>query len=261
MSLRISNFVLTTASVLMLFLGFVYFLAESGKSQGPVGDPHKDTPCSNGHQLVAKVGDAGFSRDDLNKSCRKCHQNALLQISDSRLSFHSDISRPCLDCHFFHKKSVISARGHEFELDIEKASQKTLCLSCHGANQDIGLLSPGHREAAKIYHSDPKFLYGLSPSQTCLLCHSEDARIDNNLVNATHVPRFSEHSNHPVGIEINRHGANSKMIMRDKIDPRLQFLNNKIECQTCHSLTSTKKGLLAGFDSTNDLCRGCHLVG
>ncbi len=260
MSPRVYRIVSTLISTLSLFFGFLYFCAESGKSQSPSDDPHKGASCSDCHELVAKVGGVGFSRDDLNRKCSQCHQYAMLQKSDRGLGFHGDPERPCLDCHSFHRSSTINARGREFVVDDGKKLQPVLCPSCHAANQNINLLSPGHREAAKIYHSDPKFTYGLSPSQTCLLCHSEESRINQELAGIGYIPRFSEHSNHPVGIEIGSQSGGSKMIMRDKIDSRLQLLNDKVECQTCHSLISRQKNLLAGFESTNDLCRGCHLI-
>jgi hypothetical protein len=121
------------------------------------------------------------------------------------------------------------------------------------------MLSEGHRAAAGLFHSDYKMLAGLSPSEACMICHSDQARSE---IPATlplsSIPTFERHGTHPTGGEIvlGRQLANSRI--RTSLDPDIQLFGGRIECQTCHSLSSgTQFHLIAGTDSTS-LCHKCH---
>jgi predicted CXXCH cytochrome family protein len=51
----------------------------------------------------------------------------------------------------------------------------------------------------------------------------------------------------------------SEDVAQEEIDSHLVLYNNRIECQTCHSLTSNKNNLIAGFSDSSELCTGCHV--
>ena len=46
--------------------------------------------------------------------------------------------------------------------------------------------------------------------------------------------------------------------IRQTLDERIELFDGRIECQTCHSMASQTKYLLADFESATALCQGCH---
>ncbi len=143
---------------------------------------------------------------------------------------------------------------------MSPSTGKALCVGCHNPSGALSNLSPGHVLAAKIFHSNADELKGLNASQACMICHSENRSVQIDGNTSVAAPQFNERHTHPLGeISYDYVGSQGTRI-RPKIDSRLQIINNRIDCETCHSLGSTTKYRLAGFENTQDLCAGCHLV-
>jgi hypothetical protein len=231
--------------------------AESSDHELPKNtSAHGRAECSTCHQVVASIGSTQPILTSV-QQCRTCHDPARLTTNKFLAeSFHQDPSRPCRDCHSFHESSTISATGTEFR--FSQSTGMALCVSCHSGNGSLSSLSEGHLIAAKLYHSNADVLSGLTASEACLVCHSENrtVQIDGLVVSA--IPQFSERHMHPLG-EIKSTGLmrNGTMI-RPTIDARLHLFNNRIECQTCHQLTANTRYCLASFESREELCKGCH---
>lgn len=218
---------------------------------------HKALNCSQCHQVVASIGST-FPGPSPIKQCRTCHSTSSLVQSDLGRIFHSSPERACSDCHSFHHTSAINAAGREFRFST--SSGRALCTACHTGRGDLANLSPGHELAAKLFHSNSEQLTRLTASQACMTCHSENRTVQLDGVSLLSTPQFSDRHTHPLGeVSFSKVGSQGTTI-RKNIDPRLHLFGNRIECQTCHDLTSQSKYLLAGFDSPTALCNGCHLT-
>jgi len=144
------------------------------------------------------------------------------------------------------------------QLQAPGAMNTPVCLSCHDSRGDLASLSPAHRKAAQLYHAQAAQLQNVSPSQTCLNCHSNQSSSSWQDQTDGAVIAFSEHASHPFGIRVvPGAGDSSNWIARD-IDPRLPLFDGRIECQTCHLLTAANDELMIPFPTKYDLCKGCH---
>ncbi|MFQ6008485.1 MAG: hypothetical protein ACE5K8_05970 [Candidatus Zixiibacteriota bacterium] len=130
---------------------------------------------------------------------------------------------------------------------------------------NLSSLSPGHVKAAKLYHSDFIYLSHLSPSEMCLICHSTDrATVVNDTFFASmfsqeaYVPTVDPHGSHPIGQIVRPGSSELGDRMRMDIDSRLLLPGGRIECITCHSLSTTNDFRADGFVTQNELCRACH---
>ncbi len=188
--------------------------------------------------------------------CRACHPAAAR--GDAALSaFHAEVGRDCLDCHVFHAPQEIRAGALVFRFTHGDAAARSLCRSCHAPGGDLAALSDGHRAAAAVYHADSSRLAGLTPSQSCLLCHGDAGGDAAALRLVDAAPRFAEHASHPYGVAA-RSGGSGGFPVKPRIDARLELFDGRIECQTCHSLSAGTADLLVAFDGTDGLCLGCH---
>ena len=203
--------------------------------------------CHAGGGAVAVSGDV---------ACRDCHHAEALGAA-SRLSFHDRPGRSCLDCHAFHDPAQIRAGAAVFGFAHGEASARALCRSCHAAGSDLASLGDGHRAAAAVYHADASRLAGLTPSQSCLLCHGESGGEAAAQQLAAVAPRFAEHASHPYGVAA-RSGGGGGFPVRPRIDARLELFDGRVECQTCHSLAGGADDLLVALDGPDGLCLGCH---
>lgn len=245
------------ALAVLIFAAVGVVAQGEGHDSGVPTATHPKLDCSRCHQVVASIGSMQPAPSPINQ-CRTCHTSSSLVTADLGQAFHADNSRACSDCHSFHKTSRISASGSEFNLS--PASGKALCSGCHSATGDLAQLSPGHRMAAKIFHSNADELRGLNASQACMICHSENRKVQIDGNSSIEAPRFSERHTHPLGeISSEKTGEQGTRI-REQIDSRLHLFNNRIECQTCHSLGSTSRYRLVAFDTPSELCAGCHLI-
>jgi predicted CXXCH cytochrome family protein len=220
--------------------------------------PHELADCAMCHVAVASVDGESIPVIDPSTKCRTCHVR-LDEFDSPTLTFHDDQNRPCLDCHSYHSPDEVTVGNRSFHAKARASSQRALCSSCHGVDEDIRAISDGHRAAAGLFHSDYKLLAGISPSEACLLCHSEEIRPDEiAALAAGSTPTFERHGTHPTGrtVVLGQQLANSRI--RKSIDPDIRLYGGRIECQSCHSLSSADRyHLIAGTDQ-NTLCLKCH---
>jgi len=245
-----------------VYVGAFLVLAEfhAGESEERFANFHSDIACSECHLQVAST--AVGTLPDFNARCRDCHGENGPTAIGPRLSFHSTADGQCTKCHSFHEVERITAGPTEFLFSFESRRQRQQCLACHGGRENLSRLSPGHREAARIFHSDYRYAGHLTVSETCMACHDENGSrlISGQLALNTPAPRFELHGSHPVGIEVKAGRGRPGNRIRAAVDSRLTLVRNRIECITCHSLSSETSFHLVGFDTPNDLCRGCHEV-
>ena len=243
-------------TILALGLAIEFFPARTGPN-GTSG--HAQIACANCHEMLAQVDDEGYSFGIIEQRCRSCHMIIDEKNENFRLSFHSNRARRCLDCHIFHNSAELKAAGKEFKFQYANTNLQNICGTCHGADRNLSNLSAGHREAAKLYHSDYQYLSSLSPSEACLLCHARGATVDRNMINLSDIPSFNRHQGHPLGVRVVGNAGDGGYTVRAEIDAGLQLFNGRIECQTCHSLTSSNQALTAAFNDASELCTGCHI--
>jgi hypothetical protein len=230
---------------------------------GQAGDtPRKDhskIDCIYCHTPVADIASDEIPIFDASKQCGNCHRTRT-SGKETQLTFHVTSSKNCTECHLFHETDRITAGNTSFKFRFDKrSSQMTVCSSCHGLGENPAMISEGHKRAAVLYHADYGQMAGLSPSQACMLCHSENASTNEASEGLT-IPQFREHDDHPMSVKVVSGEGEPGNRIRFAIDPRLQLFNGKIECQTCHSLTSQSQGRLRDFASFTELCNGCHIL-
>lgn len=178
----------------------------------------------------------------------------------NELSFHTDNSRMCINCHSFHDTKYITVEGVRFQPDFGSEKTKTECIACHRTGYNLDKLSKGHREARKLYHRDARSKADLSPSQSCLTCHSSSLPF-NELgidIDKSDMPVINTHASHPFEVNVIRGEGSGTNRIRMEIDQRISLNNNQIECQTCHELTSNQPYLVITFENPQDICLGCH---
>ncbi len=249
------------SAVALAYLAVVVILLEfKGGSGGERFTPgHKDVACAGCHTLVANINGDYVGDFITNQNCTRCHTSLLEPASSIPLSFHRNGNRNCLDCHSYHSNRYLLAKGKAFEFSFENQTIRTLCATCHSPGSKLESLSEGHRAAADVYHSDSRLLTGLSPSESCLLCHARGSGwLNNKSIDQLDVPRFSKHATHPLGITVPLGKNNGRNGIRTELDPRIKLIGGKIECQTCHSLTQKNALVQAGFSSEKEMCTGCH---
>jgi hypothetical protein len=234
-------------------------LFRPGQTEDKPTEQHSNIPCSKCHEIMAQLNYEGFSTANINDQCRSCHRIVADNTDGIQLEFHRDPKRNCLNCHSFHHSVQLKAGQREFRFEYTNRNLRTLCGTCHGADKSITNLSAGHKEAAKLYHSDHQYLSFLSPSEACLLCHGTEAMVDRNTADISNPPRFNQHKGHPLGVPVTAGSGNGGYGVRQEIDSRLVLYNNRIECQTCHSITSETSDLIAGYTEGSELCTGCHV--
>jgi len=223
------------------------FPARTGNDAGGTG--HKQVACGVCHEMMAQLDAEEFSTQNIDRRCRGCHLIIENRIGDGSLGFHDDRKRSCLDCHSYHDLTRLDASGKEFQFQYSSTALLNICGSCHATGRNHSALSEGHREAAKLFHSDYKYLNYLSPSEACLLCHAKGAIVDRNLVQVSTIPVFDQHRGHPLGTAASRRVRTDGYTLRTEFDARLRLIDGRIECQTCHSLISSDNALAADFDT------------
>jgi hypothetical protein len=242
------------------FVSVLFFSAVlAGGGSGPVAT-HGQTPCPTCHTLRADATTPSEPRADFDRQCRNCHSGTPSESLADGFSFHSHQERACLDCHSFHDPSVITAGGRSFRLEYHSLLLRFQCGSCHNRKGDIAKLGNGHRQAAVLYHSDLPLLTAMSPSDKCLICHSRQSIPLPIPDTDVAPPRFSEHASHPFGVPVRGGIKTSGGRIRPQIDPQMVLLNDRIECQTCHCLTSENTQANTAADRpSQSVCLGCHI--
>lgn len=215
---------------------------------------HKTLDCARCHSLKSQAT-SFVSAQGRVELCTKCHDQSVEETTAWSDIFHQDKKRPCTDCHSFHNPSTIKTEDRQFSLS-DQGMTSFICQTCHTPGQELALVSEGHRKAAaSYYHTDQRSFSGESPSETCLNCHSEHG---NYLVEADQrAIGINVSASHTFGVGLPQ---SPEMKRRSEIDQKIRLLNDKIECQSCHSLSSGKKDALVDYDHPYDLCLGCHSI-
>lgn len=244
---------------------FALFQYERAGSGPRFPDSHAEVPCSDCHTLIARVGSDPADLANFSRRCVDCHGGKPDSPSSLGLAFHDTPDKTCIACHSFHDVERIRAGSRQFAFAFSNPVQRRQCLACHRNRNTIKSLSPGHREAVRIFHADFRFTGHLSSSETCLICHAEGGRVPDGLSfsrdSVRFTPRFDAHGSHSVGIKVTGGKGRPGNKIRGDIDPRLSLVDGRIECITCHSLASGQSFLLTAFETRDQLCRGCHEVG
>ncbi len=266
MRLQLDSRSLVAAAVLILMIGLLYFgwgLPEGDAEENPV-PAHNAVECRTCHRMQASKASMSGSADDLSampssRDCLSCHQTSNLTEGKSG-PFHSGANANCLTCHSFHhpEKLVIGETTGALAVAIRGVD---ICLDCH-RDSSSPEVSPGHRLAAEIIHSDTTGNFAANPSEFCLSCHNRDGRLPAHASQLEDFPRFHVSATHPFSIELipGYRKPGSTLKLRDQIPSTVVTIDGKIECQTCHSLISGEKYLLSkGIQA--GLCTDCHDMG
>lgn len=241
---------------LLLLLGLMYFgrFLPEGSASLESGHPHDKVECQNCHSLGAKFGENGDSKLD-SQNCSSCHFSSM----DSHSPFHSSSStKQCANCHSFHKPELVIAAGDTMLLEFAEKAQP-MCADCHKEDGPLPEVSPGHREAAKLIHSQRSTGMSEAPSEYCLACHSKESTAGFARENTKPAPRFHVSASHVFGQSLvtgsNQFGSAFRIL--DEIPSHLVLIDGKIECQSCHSMISDNDYLLSQTIE-DGLCGGCH---
>ena len=225
-------------------------------------DPHQIVPCGNCHALLADVGDQAQPSKMDPKKCRECHfVDGTNPPEDKSVTFHANSDRNCVDCHSFHHKEVIRAGEKQFTLDSKRTERLFQCRACHDIAGRIENLSEGHKAAAAVYHTDDPRLTHLSPSETCLSCHSKNVNMpgmEEIIAGCPKPPKFDERASHRYGVTMRSGMIGARGDIRSDMDSRIPLKDGKIECQSCHEFSPDQKFQLRYLGGTKDLCLGCH---
>ena len=247
----------TELAVVAAVLSLMAFFIRPGEGGEDLRKIHSGVDCTKCHAPVADIGGSDEIPDP-GAQCSSCHTRESLN-SNTRLPFHLSTTRQCVECHSFHKPDIVTVRGASFHLRFQRQGSQALCGGCHAGSGDLNHLSAGHRKAAELYHSDNQILTGLTASQACLVCHSSSASMSSVglSLDGMEIPRFDDHG-HPIEVAVVPGSGQDGNRMRTTLDPRIPLFNQRVECETCHSLTSTSRHLLTGSMNTTELCQGCH---
>ena len=103
-------------------LGIMAFNYEAADSEQSSTDPHKEAECATCHKMVSSINNTGYAIT--NQDCLKCHDPNTISSNLKALNFHKDPTRNCLDCHSFHDKSTIQAKGTNFKFNFDSPSMR-----------------------------------------------------------------------------------------------------------------------------------------
>ncbi len=219
----------------------------------PASEAHQAARCAGCHAGGAA---AGLDPAAVAAQCTECH--ATHSLARRVATFHGNSAGRCLSCHSFHQPTTVTlaslTRQPPDFADIDGAA----CRSCHDERGSLASLSPAHRKAAELYHAQAGRRSQLSPSQTCLNCHSNTSSSPWQDETDGAVLAFNEHASHPFGITVTPGAGDSSNWIARRIDPRLHLFDGRLECQTCHLLTAGTDDLVVPFPTKYDLCKGCH---
>ncbi len=251
---------LAKTALIAAFSASLLLLARFGPASADSRSPaeHSQTDCARCHSLLVQTGETDPAVLDLSTSCRHCHDATATEDNPLQAAFHSDPNRPCTDCHSFHNTEMLTVSDTTFMFDFESNSAAFQCYACHAPGMARGNLSPGHQLARILYHTDSRYLSSLTPSQTCMACHTSGSSTSAINLDGLHPPEFSLHAVHPVSVRVVPGSGNATNQIRQQLDPRLLLYNDRIECQSCHSLTASTQKKLVKFEKSYDLCLGCH---
>lgn len=241
---------------LLLLLGLMYFgrFLPEGSAGLEIEHPHTKVECQTCHTFGSKADTSGSLLTD-NQNCQSCHFSTL----DSHSPFHSSsTTRQCADCHSFHKPEFVFVAGDTMTLEFA-GKAGALCADCHKEDGLMPEVSAGHREAARLIHSQQSLAMAETPSEYCLACHSNESGGNNANENVKPAPRFHLSASHVFGQRViaGSQQFGSAFRIPDELPSHLVLIDGKIECQTCHSMISDEVYQLSQTIE-DGLCGGCH---
>ena len=218
---------------------------------------HEQAECSRCHAMVADLDGVEAERN-LTSECLKCHQLKSVDYHGITLGFHESQSLRCQNCHSFHTPNAVQASSRTITTSAKSDAYLAHCVSCHQSGMKTASLSVGHQEAVTFYHSNSQVLNMLSPSEGCLVCHSN--RGGGHLETATkgNQPRFNEMASHPYGIAYKWVKSQESQAEGGTPEFHPLLIDGRIECQPCHRLTSQMADYLDGGGVRGSLCSSCH---
>lgn len=245
------------------FVVVVVILTTAAASARQPRHPHDQLSCADCHRWSSTASqDAGASTrppgDIKNTACRSCHRGPASGHGSGH-RFHAAGGRDCTKCHGFHDTKLLQAGGKVFSYDFGDRTLRAHCASCHqGIGSEIDLDEAHRRAAASVYHIDAELLRESSPSEACLICHdATKTPPEPDQTDPTPI-QFVTHATHPYGfMVIPGSGSGARKIL-DRLHPDLVLPGGRLECQTCHQLTSGTVDLLPPRDNPYALCLGCH---
>jgi predicted CXXCH cytochrome family protein len=251
---------LAKTALIAAFAASLLLLARFGPASASSRNPaeHSQADCARCHSLLVQTGETDPAALDLSTGCRGCHNRLTAADDPLRAAFHVDPNRPCTDCHSFHNTEMLTVSGKAFLFDFESSSTAFQCYACHTPGMARSNLSPGHQIAKILYHTDSRYLSSLTPSQTCMVCHTSGSSTSAIDMDGLRPPKFSRHAVHPVSVRVVPGSGDATNQIRRQLDPRLPLHEGRIECQSCHSLTAPTPKKLVKYEDSYDLCLGCH---
>ena len=220
---------------------------------------HQSLDCRSCHELGAQ------GRRDLTGTCVSCHAPGQAKPWGST-AFHAVSGEPrsCSTCHSFHEPERLTLPGSEEPQDLARMKSvdggvdAVQCRPCHqDGGASLALLTPGHRAAAAWYHANFATVMNQTTSESCLRCHDGQQDLPEELEDGWDPPRPHVAASHPNLVPVSG-GHGGGFGLRRSIDPRLELIDGKIECTTCHDLFVHENDMLVQFDSRKQLCLGCH---
>ena len=242
--------------VIIFVLSFMWFssFADSANQDDSFSDdnPHNSIDCANCHSFSKEI-----QKTSSNK-CLGCHTTLSHEINFQNIDYHDHPERKCVDCHSVHNPNLLKAGDLSFTYDFKSENAHNLCITCHQTTSSLENLSDGHREARKLYHSDFESKATMSPSQTCMVCHGVDYHDSGLEFSKSKMPVVNTHASHPYEIDLVRGRGNSNNHIKFEINPEINLFDNKVECQTCHSLNAENNFLLVSTENESIFCNSCH---
>lgn len=216
---------------------------------------HQQAACRNCHWQVDPVASTDHDGASNTNQCRLCHTDATTARGSLSEHFHRQMDKQCTQCHSFHETAKLTAGDRQFASPADDGVRYQ-CRSCHNPAGSQANLSEAHLMAAvEFYHAKNGRPTDQSPSQSCQTCHADGAHTETPFDGSRPAITINRIASHPNECEVT---SSQNRSFRNPIDSRLRLFDNKIQCQSCHSLTSGVDYSLVKFAAPNDLCLGCH---
>ncbi len=223
---------------------------------GDVGqepEAHQTATCSLCHQQGAMAD--GVRSPGAQNPCLSCHRadphNRITPVNTQTNQ------KTCLSCHKFHDTGKMKTPDGLLASDSPSMSSG-YCRGCHNPEGDLSRVSAAHRTAARLYHTAGKELTRESPSASCLRCHAAGSGSPWQTATGARIIAFNPHASHPYGVMVIPGAGNTNDHIRWQPDQRLPLFDGRMECQSCHLLSSGTKDDLVAYENPYDLCLGCH---
>lgn len=206
---------------------------------------------------------------------RRCHQNdavfshpvdrtpsmpvpAHLPLADGRIT--------CLTCHQNSSEAHVHARLNHDGMLRDSAPSGAFCTQCHAATSStrgafhamaLGRAHPGWPDAkARTAGAEAN----ADSSQKCLSCH--DGVMSAAIGSGTEPTNAGSGHEHPVDITYPGQSADRRgemgLISADRLTARVRLSDNRVGCNSCHSLFSREPKLLVMSNTGSRLCLTCH---